>query len=98
MTCGPLAFSVKDLMQSLREGPFTSLGGYPKLWLTSDGGVLCYSCVRVEIWQAARDTRDNAHSGWAVYDCGVNWEDPALHCDHCAKRIESAYAEDEAES
>ena len=24
----------------------------------------------------------------------VNWEDAELYCDHCSKRIESAYAED----
>jgi hypothetical protein len=24
----------------------------------------------------------------------VNWEDPALYCDHCGNRIESAYVEE----
>jgi hypothetical protein len=28
----------------------------------------------------------------------INWEDPDLICDHCRKRIESAYAEDKAQS
>ena len=26
---------------------------------------------------------------------GANWENPALHCDECEQRIESAYAEDD---
>ena len=30
-------------------------------------------------------------SGWRAIDAGINWENSALHCDHCNRRIEPAY-------
>jgi hypothetical protein len=63
--------------------------------ITSDCAVLCVVCARKEyklIVDAIR--RDDNTGGWKVIDADVNWEDPDLFCDHCSKRIESAYAEE----
>ena len=59
-------------------------GGYPLFYLTDDeGDILCPACANKEADHPL------------VAD--VNYEDPALYCDECGNRIESAYAEDEAE-
>jgi hypothetical protein len=86
--------TVKEFFASLREGRYTSLGSYPKFWVTSDGGVLSYQACLEECRQIGRAIRDNSSGGWCVVGCGINWEDPALYCDHTNERIESAYAED----
>jgi hypothetical protein len=72
-------------------------GGYPVFYVAADGGCLCPSCVESnlpEIGQA-REYRDDQ---WDIVGQVVNYEDPALFCDHCGARIESAYAEDEVEA
>lgn len=100
-----LIHNVRDLMTTLREGAYTSLGSYPKYWVTADGGVLSYKSVLENVGQIARAVRDSrnhtARLGidqrrWQVVACDVNWEDPDLMCDDSGERIESAYAEDEA--
>jgi hypothetical protein len=88
--------SVRDLMQTLREGPYTSWGSYPKFWLTYDGSTLSYEAVREEIWQIARAVRDAQRPGdwsdpsWRVIGCDVNWES-TMYCDHTGDLIPSAY-------
>lgn len=91
----PLINTVKELCASLRGGPFTSLGSYPLFWLTSDGGTLHHHCVKENMGQVGRSTRDKCRDGWAIAGYDVNWEDPDMFCDHCNERIESAYAEPE---
>jgi hypothetical protein len=67
---------------------FTSFGCYPLLYLDRHDNVLCPECANG--YEPGDDD--------APVDVGENWEDPALHCDECSARIESAYAEDEAET
>lgn len=86
-----------EFRASLKEGRFTSLGSYPRFYVTADGACLCVACAREEREQISlailhRDER----GGWCVVGVEINWEDPNLHCDHCNARIESAYAEPEA--
>lgn len=95
----------KDLVLTLIEGATTSLGCYPKYWVTKDGSCLCYKCLAphkalggkaLKVNQNAIDAIDNPNSdkSWEVVACDVNWEDPWMACDECNKRIPSAYAED----
>lgn len=69
-------------------------GGYPMYYLTADNGVLCPECANENADLTQGDPSDRQ---WHIVANDVNYEDPHLHCDHCNKRIESAYAEDEAE-
>lgn len=62
-------------------------GGYPLFYLAKDNGVLCPTCAN-----QFHPERDNEQL--EAIACDVNWEDPSLFCEHCNKRIESAYAED----
>ena len=86
---------IKDIVSSLRQGPYAWPGGYPKFFITSDGEALSHQGVKQNIWQVLRDTRDKSRSGWCVVGEDINWEDPELFCCHTSKRIESAYAEQE---
>ena len=67
-------------------------GGYPIFYITADSGVLCPDCAN-----NSEQTRDPVDPQWRLMGQDVNYEDPNLFCDHCDKRIESAYAEDETE-
>ena len=79
------------IANDVADNPFAWPGGYPRFAVTDDGGVLCPACCASEYDLIARAAPGN---GWHVTGHGINWEDPALHCDHCNQRIESAYAED----
>lgn len=88
--------TVRDLMQALRQGSYSSVGCYPLFFITADGGTLAPSTVRAELFQIARAVRDSDNSQWRVVAHDVNWEDASMYDDHTGERIESAYAEDEA--
>ena len=71
-------------------------GGYPLYYVCKDGGVLCPECASgPECAQATADCPDDAQ--WLIVAAEVNWENPALTCDHCNKRIESAYADEDTD-
>ena len=72
-------------------------GGYPLYAVMSDGAPICCDCALKEWKQIYRSTVDHAFDGWRLEGVGVNWEDPALFCDRCNTRIESANAEDRVE-
>ena len=74
-------------------------GGYPLFYLTSDCGVLCPECVNEEIERIDHEIRNpDRHDQFRIVAVDANWEYPHLYCDHCSKRIGSAYAEDDADS
>ena len=84
----------RRLRDELIESPYAWPGGYPMFAVTSDGAALCHKCCQTE-----RSSIGFTYGtdGWAIAGLDANWEDPSLYCDHCGNRIESAYAEDEAE-
>jgi hypothetical protein len=84
-----------DLRATLRAGRFTSVGGYPLFFYTSDGAALCFECAAREYRQLSEALRTNANDGWRVVGVEINYEDATLTCDHCSKPIESAYAVDD---
>jgi hypothetical protein len=91
------SFGLRDIKRALRNGPYAWPGGYPLYFACDDGGVLCFACVRKQ-WReiVSAHRRGERRGGWHLAGWDTNWEDPALICDHCNARIESAYAEDEA--
>jgi hypothetical protein len=95
--------TLHELIETIREGKYASVGSYPKYWITSDGGILSYEAIRENLKQICRCTHEMANGRktsenrqWAIVACEVNWEDPELFCDHTGNRIESAYAEPES--
>lgn len=81
----------KNLPERLENGNLPAYawpGGYPIFYLAKDNGVLCPECAN-----AFKPERDNADQLEPIA-ADVNYEDSALYCEHCNKRIESAYAEE----
>lgn len=87
--------SLAHVKATLRAGRFTSLGGYPLYFITSDGAALSFKAVREEWPQVCWSWLHMADDGWRVVGCDVNYEDAELYCAHTNDRIESAYAEPE---
>jgi hypothetical protein len=62
---------------------YTSIGCYPLFYLNNHNDVLCPDCA---------NEHEDFDETITAYD--ANREDASLYCDHCSKRIESAYAEE----
>ncbi|HEX4173966.1 MAG TPA: hypothetical protein VHY82_15970 [Acetobacteraceae bacterium] len=71
-------------------------GGYPLYIVMQDGEALSIDAAREHFEQICRATLLHERNGWAAAGSDINYEDPALFCAHTGERIESAYAEDEA--
>lgn len=88
---------VREFFTALRNGRYVD-GGYPTFIVTSTSECLCHACAREAVFEIGRHTRDGCEKFERAFEAvGVNWENPDLYCDECSERIESAYAEDEAE-
>jgi hypothetical protein len=93
-------YSYRDLIRDLIEGPFTSIGSYPKFFITSDS-ILSYDAVMSEWREYVLATLDHRgkvfQQGWPrihiIIGCDVNWENSTLFCDDTGERIPSAYAD-----
>lgn len=68
-------------------------GGYPMFYFTADGGILCPDCASAAEREGLTNDPDDAQ--WYIIGANVSWEDAALYCDHCSKRISSAYSEED---
>jgi hypothetical protein len=90
--------TVHDFRRAMRNGPYAWPGGYPCYFITSDGGALSFKAAKANRRAILEAIRDRDSSGWRTVGFDVNWEDASLYCDHTSERIESAYAEDEAEA
>jgi hypothetical protein len=70
---------------------FTSVGSYPIVYVTADGGHLCPACANGENGSEASETHEDKQ--WRLTMAGVHWEGAPLECAHCNADIESAYGD-----
>ena len=65
----------------IRE-PYAWPGGYERIAITDDGGVLCHKCVKSELRQIARSYKGD---GWHVVETDITeyYDEEPLYCDHC---------------
>jgi hypothetical protein len=77
------------------RAPYAWPGGYPLALITADGGCLCADCVHKEWRLICAESFDQSNCGFRVSGVDVNWENPDLLCDHCGRKMESAYGEEE---
>jgi hypothetical protein len=68
-------------------------GGYPMALAMADGGTVCMNCAHSEYRLIAYANKHSLRDGWKPEAVFINWEDSSLCCDHCGKKIESAYGE-----
>ena len=66
--------------------PYAFPGGYEKIAITDDGGVLCRACVKSELRQIARSYKGD---GWRVVRADIveNCGEEPLYCDRCGKLL-----------
>lgn len=92
-------YTRKDLARDLREGPFTSVGSYPKFWVTEDGAALSHAAVMADAKRYLRATGGDVETcealDYRIIGCDINYENTDLFCDETGERIPSAYAEPE---
>lgn len=88
--------TIRDYKRAVRAGPFAFPGGYPLVYLCSDGGVLCHSCCIGEAAEIMRAIRDGDSSGWRVVACDALYEGDST-CDHCGHRTVGAYEDEDSD-
>lgn len=74
---------------------YTRAGGYPLAAITADGACLCAECVKKEWRLICAESFENTNCGFRISGVDVNWENDDLYCDHCGKKVESAYGDSE---
>jgi len=74
-------------------------GGYPILYLFSNGEVCCPSCASGENGSEARIDSDDmlAVDDWTLVGYFVHYEGPGEYCAHCNAVTDSAYGDPEKE-
>ena len=78
----------KAIMISLgiiRE-PYAWPGGYERIAITDDGGVVCHKCVKSELRQIARSYKGD---GWHVVAADIveSYNEGTLYCNHCERLL-----------
>jgi len=71
-------------------------GGYPIIYLTEDGSVLCPDCVNGKNDSEVGNPEVDGDPQWTVVAHDCYWEGPPMQCDHCNGEIESAYGDPDA--
>lgn len=85
---------IKHLRQDNGTFPaFAWPGGYPIIYLTGDGAVLCPACVNGKNGSEVGNPEVDGDPQWTVTAHDCYWEGSPISCDHCETEIESAYGE-----
>lgn len=87
--------NTQQLKSTLRAGQYTFPGCYPLYFITNDGCALSFEGVRKNLRECLSEIRNRDSA--RIIACEVNYENASLYCELTGERIESAYAEDEAE-
>jgi hypothetical protein len=76
--------NAQELKATLRAGQYTFPGGYLLAFGTSDGGCLCFDCVRSEFANVLDSVVKEINDGWRVDSCFIaDHLESGLYCDHC---------------
>ena len=94
-----------EKLQTLKDesGKFPAYawsGGYPIIYIASDGDTFCPACANGENGSIARTVNgpdDDSRDGWLIVGADIHWEGPPEICCHCGKVIESAYGDPDAQ-
>ena len=77
--------SIDDIIDS----PYAWPGGYLKVAITSDGGILCPNCIKENRGLILDSINTNTDDGWRVeaIDIHHHTEEDPYPCDHCGQDI-----------
>ena len=84
----------KEQLHCCAKDYFAWPGGYEIFVITTDGGVICYKCVRENYRLMLESLRDDMRDGWQieVIDTAESCEGSTL-CDNCYREL-SPYVEE----
>jgi hypothetical protein len=85
--------TLQEIKTQLRDGPYAWPGGYPKFFVTADGGILSFAAARKRWTEIVYSHLHGIRDSWFVDGVDINWEDDSLFCDDTGEKIESAYAD-----
>ena len=85
-----LTAEFKDFIRNPHAFP----GGYSKLVVFGDGGVICHKCAKENAKLILQATRRGFDKSREFYGVDVNWESPDVHCGQCGEKIEPEYGDD----
>lgn len=80
----------RQLRATLRAGEYAWPGGYQMAFITSDGALLCFACVKEELYNVTHSIRNNCDDSWRVTACDIvhDYEsETGEHCAHCNKQL-----------
>lgn len=63
-------------------------------FITSDGALLCFDCVRAELYNVTHSIRTECDDGWRVVACDIvdDYEsETGEFCEHCNKQLSEPY-------
>jgi hypothetical protein len=69
--------TVSDLRRAFRNGPYAWPGGYPCLFVMSDGDVLSFRSAKQERRRLLEALRDRDNSGWRPVAFAIDYENDA---------------------
>jgi hypothetical protein len=69
------------------KNPYAWPGGYTKIFICSDGGVLCHKCATDEKDEIIEAIQDNRDEGWRVVAVDILLGEEDETCDHCGETI-----------
>lgn len=76
-----------ELDSAMESGAYTTIGGYPKYYITEDTGCLCHTCVEANL-ELIKRARVNGDRQWNVIAMDVNYDTKDMFCDNCYCEIE----------
>ena len=81
-----------NIVRSIVTEPYCWPGGYAKVGVCTDGGLLCPDCIEAQYDSVYRSTFYDYRDGWgieAVGAIGVNLDpdEDTMFCDHCNKDL-----------
>jgi hypothetical protein len=89
--------SVADFRRAINMGPYAWPGGYEIVMVTSDGRLLCSSCVRKEMRNIIFSIVDKVDDGWRVVGAEtLECYETYTQCDHCNIVLINEEEEDDA--
>lgn len=75
-----------DMVRMVARERYAWPGGYELLAITSDGGLLCSTCVRENYRQIIEHTKDKIPTGWDVVAV-ITEAEVEEDCSHCGKAL-----------
>ena len=77
---------INILKDAIRQ-PYAWPGGYEKILVMNDGGLVCHKCAKEEYSNILHSTKFGYADGWDVSGITLDIELEDDYCDHCGRKL-----------